>query len=284
MVLIIAILNDGTIMTISKDRVKPSPLPDSWKLSEIFATGVILGTYLALMTVIFFYVMFETNFFPNHFGVKHIRPDLHAPVTEEMKEMFASAVYLQVSTISQALIFVTRSRGWSYTERPGLLLVFAFVIAQLVATAISAFANWEIAGIRRIGMGWAGVIWLFNIVTYVFLDPLKFAVAYQQSGRAWNLVVNQRTAFTNKNDFGKESREAAWAAEQRTLHGLRSFESKGFAEKHNNHREINTMADEAKRRAELARLRELHTLKGRVESFARLRGLDVETMNGHYTV
>lgn len=51
-------------MTISKDRVKPSPLPDSWKLSEIFATGVILGTYLALMTVIFFYIVFETNFFP----------------------------------------------------------------------------------------------------------------------------------------------------------------------------------------------------------------------------
>lgn len=68
----------------------------------------------------------------DHFGVKHFRPDLHAPVTEEMKAMLASAVYLQVSTISQALIFVTRSRGWSYTERPGLLLVFAFVIAQLV--------------------------------------------------------------------------------------------------------------------------------------------------------
>ncbi|XP_045788161.1 plasma membrane ATPase 1 [Trifolium pratense] len=284
MVLIIAILNDGTIMTISKDRVKPSPLPDSWKLSEIFATGVILGTYLALMTVIFFYIIFETNFFPDRFGVTHIRTNFHAPVTHEMKGMFASAVYLQVSTISQALIFVTRSRGWSYTERPGLLLVFAFIVAQLVATFISAYANWEIAGIRGIGMGWALVIWLFNIVTYVFLDPLKFAVAYQLSGRAWNLVVNQRTAFTNKNDFGKESREAAWAAEQRTLHGLRSFESKGFAEKHNNHREINTMADEAKRRAELARLRELHTLKGRVESFARLRGLDVETMNGHYTV
>ncbi|KAG6557142.1 hypothetical protein Mapa_001069 [Marchantia paleacea] len=35
MILIIAILNDGTIMTIYKDRVKPSPLPDSWKLKEI---------------------------------------------------------------------------------------------------------------------------------------------------------------------------------------------------------------------------------------------------------
>lgn len=50
----------------------------------------------------------------------------------ELKEQLASAVYLQVSTISQALIFVTRSRNWSFTERPGLLLVTAFIIAQLV--------------------------------------------------------------------------------------------------------------------------------------------------------
>ncbi len=47
-------------------------------------------------------------------------------------EMMASAVYLQVSTISQALIFVTRSRGWSFMERPGFLLLTAFTIAQLV--------------------------------------------------------------------------------------------------------------------------------------------------------
>ncbi|RWW70615.1 hypothetical protein BHE74_00021686 [Ensete ventricosum] len=52
-----------TIMTISKDRVKPSPMPDSWKLKEIFATGIVLGTYLALMTVLFFWVMKETDFF-----------------------------------------------------------------------------------------------------------------------------------------------------------------------------------------------------------------------------
>lgn len=63
MVLIIAILNDGTIMTISKDRVKPSPLPDSWKLKEIFATGIVLGTYMAIMTVIFFYLAADTDFF-----------------------------------------------------------------------------------------------------------------------------------------------------------------------------------------------------------------------------
>lgn len=54
----------GTIMTISKDRVKPSPSPDSWKLSEIFATGVVIGTYLAVTTIIFFYAM--SSFFTVH--------------------------------------------------------------------------------------------------------------------------------------------------------------------------------------------------------------------------
>lgn len=57
------LIMSGTIMTISKDRVKPSPLPDSWKLKEIFATGVVLGSYLALMTVIFFWAMKDTDFF-----------------------------------------------------------------------------------------------------------------------------------------------------------------------------------------------------------------------------
>lgn len=63
MVLIIAILNDGTIMTISKDKVKPSPMPDSWKLREIFATGIVFGTYLAVMTVVFFWAAQESDFF-----------------------------------------------------------------------------------------------------------------------------------------------------------------------------------------------------------------------------
>jgi H+-transporting ATPase len=123
MVLIIAILNDGTIMTISKDRVKPSPVPDSWKLKEIFSIGVVLGTYLALMTVLFFWLMHKTSFFPDHFGVKDIGWS---------KSRMTSAVYLQVSIISQALIFVTRSRSWSFMERPGFLLMFAFLAAQLV--------------------------------------------------------------------------------------------------------------------------------------------------------
>ncbi|CAN1224074.1 ATPase 9, plasma membrane-type [Linum perenne] len=275
MVLIIAILNDGTIMTISKDRVKPSPMPDSWKLNEIFATGVVLGTYMAIMTVIFFFGAYGSDFFSEKFGVRSIR---HNP------DELTAALYLQVSIVSQALIFVTRSRGFSFLERPGLLLVVAFLIAQLIATVLAVYAHWEFARIKGIGWGWAGVIWLYNIVFYFPLDILKFMIRYALSGKAWDRVVQNRTAFTNKNDFGKAEREAQWASDQRTLHGLQAPETGDLFTDKTNYRELSEIAEQAKRRAEVARLRELHTLKGHVESVVKLKGLDIETIQQHYTV
>ncbi|KAF1887437.1 hypothetical protein Lal_00041039 [Lupinus albus] len=270
MVLIIAILNDGTIMTISKDRVKPSPLPDSWKLKEIFATGVVLGSYMAIITVVFFYLVHDTDIFTRVFGVKPIA---------DSEEMLNSALYLQVSIISQALIFVTRSRSWSYVERPGFLLMAAFLAAQLVATVIAVYAHWDFARIHGFGWRWAGVIWIFSIVTYIPLDILKFLIRLGLSGKAWDNMLENKTAFTTKKDYGKGQREAQWAVAQRTLHGLHVPES----HKNNNY-EQSEIAEQAKRRAEAARLRELHTLKGHVESVVKLKGLDIDTIQQHYTL
>ncbi|XP_075503284.1 plasma membrane ATPase 4-like isoform X1 [Primulina tabacum] len=303
MVLIIAILNDGTIMTISKDRVKPSPLPDSWKLKEIFATGVVLGGYLAMMTVIFFWLMHKTSFFPVKFApstcyryaevinsIRFLRPLYQMQdkfgvkdIRKSDNEMMA-ALYLQVSIVSQALIFVTRSRSWSFVERPGLLLMTAFVIAQAVATLLAVYANWGFARIEGCGWGWAGVIWIYSAVFYVPLDFIKFAIRYILSGNAWKNLYENKTAFTTKKDYGKEEREAQWALAQRTLHGLQPQESSKVFHEKNNYRELSEIAEQAKRRAEIARLRELHTLKGHVESVVKLKGLDIETIQQHYTV
>ncbi|CAA0828448.1 ATPase 11- plasma membrane-type [Striga hermonthica] len=277
MVLIIAILNDGTIMTISKDRVKPSPLPDSWKLAEIFTTGVVLGAYLAMMTVIFFWAAYDTDFFPRVFGVRSLERSVNPNF-----RMLASAIYLQVSIVSQALIFVTRSRSWSFIERPGSLLVGAFLIAQLIATLIAVYANWSFCAIEGIGWGWAGVIWLYNIIFYFPLDFIKFFIRYALSGRAWDLVIEQRIAFTKKKDFGKEDRELKWAQAQRTLHGLHPPETQ-YNERPA-HNDLNQIAEEARRRAEMARLRELTTLKGHVESVIKLKNLDIDTIQQSYTV
>ncbi|XP_022723399.1 plasma membrane ATPase-like isoform X2 [Durio zibethinus] len=275
MVLIIAILNDGTIMTISKDRVKPSPMPDSWKLKEIFATGIVLGAYLACMTVVFFWAANESDFFSDMFGVKSIRNN---------KEELTAAVYLQVSIVSQALIFVTRSRSWSYVERPGLLLVTAFILAQLLATVLAVYANWEFARVKGIGWGWAGVIWIYTVVFYIPLDIIKFFIRYSLSGRAWDNLLQNKTAFTTKKDYGREEREAQWATAQRTLHGLQVPGTEEILNDKSSYRELSEIAEQAKKRAEVARLRELHTLKGHVESVVKLKGLDIETIQQHYTV
>ncbi|XP_051119325.1 plasma membrane ATPase 4-like [Andrographis paniculata] len=275
MVLIIAILNDGTIMTISKDKVRPSPVPDSWKLKEIFATGVVFGTYLAVMTVVFFWAVRESTFFTDKFGVRSIKDD---------DRQLNSAIYLQVSIVSQALIFVTRSRSWSYVERPGQLLVAAFLIAQLVATLIAVYANWKFAHVAGIGWGWAGVIWLYSIIFYIPLDIFKFIVRFALSGKAWKNMIENRTAFTSKKDYGRGEREAQWAMAQRTLHGLQPPDTSELFQDKNSYRELTEIAEQAKKRAEVARLRELHTLKGHVESVVRLKGLDIETIQQNYTV
>uniref|UniRef100_A0A0E0L0Z9 Plasma membrane ATPase n=1 Tax=Oryza punctata TaxID=4537 RepID=A0A0E0L0Z9_ORYPU len=276
MVLIIAILNDGTIMTISKDRVKPSPMPDAWRLQEIFATGIVLGTYLALATVLFFWAVRDTDFFTRTFGVH--------PIGGSTEELMA-AVYLQVSIISQALIFVTRARSWFFVERPGFLLVSAFLIAQLMATLIAVYANWPFAKMKGIGWSWGLVIWLFSIVTFFPLDIFKFAIRYFLSGKAWNNAFDNKTAFANELDYGKSKREAQWAIAQRSLHGLQQAEtSTALFDDNKDYLELSEIAEQAKRRAEIARLRELHTLKGHVESVVKLKGLDIDTIQNHYTV
>ncbi|KAL3641230.1 hypothetical protein CASFOL_016198 [Castilleja foliolosa] len=80
-----------TIMTVSKDRVKPSPLPDSCKLADIFATGVVLGGYLAMMTAIFFWAAYKTNFFLSVFGVSTLEKTAH----DDFRNL-TSSIYLQV--------------------------------------------------------------------------------------------------------------------------------------------------------------------------------------------
>ncbi|KAK8975942.1 hypothetical protein V6N11_057774 [Hibiscus sabdariffa] len=222
------------------DRVKPSPQPDSWKLKEIFTTGIVLRGYLALMTVLFFCAMKDTNFF-------------------SVRTAFA----MYPLRITLVLIFVTRSRSWSYFERPGLLLVSAFMIAQPVATLITVYASWGFARIK---------------------DLLKYAIRYVLSGKAWDNLLENKTAFTTKKDYGKEEREAQWAASQRTLHGLQPPETSSIFNEWSSYRELSEIAEQAKRRAEVPRLRELNTLKGHVESVVKLKGLDIDTIQQHWAV
>ncbi|KAI0715892.1 plasma membrane H+-transporting ATPase [Cerioporus squamosus] len=174
MVLIIALLNDGTIMTLSVDRVLPSNEPDSWDLAEIFAYAVAYGLYLTLSTIALVAIIIRTTWFYDKFGVtlsggatqaiNHNDPQLH------------SIVYLQVAIISQALIFITRSHGFFFMERPSFALLGAFCIAQLVSTIIAVYGDWGFTNVEGISGGWVGIVWVWDIVWFFPLDLIKFAM------------------------------------------------------------------------------------------------------------
>ncbi|KAM0884169.1 hypothetical protein ACQ4PT_031171 [Festuca glaucescens] len=271
MVLIIAILNDGTIMAISKDRVKPSRRLDSWRLNEIFATGVVIGTYLALVTVLFYWAVTRTTFFESHFSVRSLKSDT---------EKISSAMYLQVSIISQALIFVTRSRGLSFLDRPGALLACAFLLAQLVATLVAVYATVSFASISGIGWRWAGVIWLYSLVFYVPLDLIKIAVRYTLSGEAWNLLFDRKTAFAMRRDHGKEAR---WALSKRCGAQRRALSDHLISSRTSPYRHF-LAAEHAKRRAEIARLGETHALRAHVESMMKLKRVGSHAIGSAHSV
>ncbi|KAI0028562.1 plasma-membrane proton-e [Vararia minispora EC-137] len=174
MVLIIALLNDGTILTLSVDRVLPSNSPDSWDLAEIFAYAIAYGLYLTVSTIILVVVIRETNFFPNRFGVS-LSDGPGAPVRIDDPQLHM-IIYLQVAIISQALIFVTRSHGFFFMERPSFALMGAFCVAQLVSSIIAAYANWGFTSIQAISGGWIGIVWVWDIVWFIPLDWIKFGM------------------------------------------------------------------------------------------------------------
>ena len=172
MVLIIALLNDGTIMTLSVDRVLPSTTPDSWDLAEIYAYAVAYGLYLTLSTIVLVVVIMETNFFEDTFGVSLHFDGPKRPDDPQLHMI----VYLQVAIISQALIFITRSHGFFFMERPSWALLIAFCLAQLISSIIAAYGNWGFTRVRAISGGWIGIVWVWNIIWFLPMDFIKFAM------------------------------------------------------------------------------------------------------------
>ncbi|KAL6660875.1 hypothetical protein ACP70R_000259 [Stipagrostis hirtigluma subsp. patula] len=154
----------------------------------------------------------------------------------------------------------------------------------MIATLLAVYADLGFARIRGVGWGWAGVIWLYSVVTFLPLDAFKFGIRYALSGRAWDTLFEHKIAFTRKKDYGREEREAQWATAQRTLHGLPTPEIDGVLNERSSYSELSEIAEQAKRRAEVARLRELNTLKGQMELVVKLKGLDMEGVQQHYTV
>ncbi|KAK1357759.1 hypothetical protein POM88_051015 [Heracleum sosnowskyi] len=108
---------------------------------------------------------------------------------------------------------VAQSASDIVLKNPGLSVITSVVFTSrtifqrmknyTIATLVAVYTNWGFSRIHGCGWGWDGVIWLYNIVFYFPLDIMKFATRYALSNKAWK----NRTAFITKKDYGKEERE-----------------------------------------------------------------------------
>ena len=71
---------------------------------------------------------------------------------------------------------------------------------------IAVYANWNFAPIEGAGWGWAGVIWLYSLVTYIPLDLLKFLIRYVLSGKAWLNLLENKVSIPNSTKPSHETK------------------------------------------------------------------------------
>ncbi len=109
----------------------------------------------------------ETTFFQDKFGVT-FSGGARIPVDSNDPQIHM-ILYLQVAIISQALIFVTRSHGFFFMERPSVALMAAFAVAQLVSSIIAAYGDWGFTKIEAISGGWIGIVWVWVSANKHFL-------------------------------------------------------------------------------------------------------------------
>lgn len=96
------------------------------------------------------------------------------------------------------------------------------------------------------------------------------------------------TAFSSRKGFEEEPRETQWAHAQWTMQALNVSPEVSNHEVHtpevSNNRDLGDLIEQARRKAEIARLRELNTLKGHVESIVRMKNLDINMIQMSYSV
>jgi len=178
---ILAVCNDGTMMTLAKDRVLPSEMPDKWNLQIIFGVCIILGLYLVASTIILFATVYNGTPYSRWFGL----PILNA---EEIRGL----IFMNVSITGLGAIFSVRSAKFIWTHRPGFLVMVAFVLSQTVATFIGVYGfngyPGEERGFRGCGWGWGLFAWLYSLLWLLPIDFIKLS-AFRVMGMLPDLTL-----------------------------------------------------------------------------------------------
>jgi H+-transporting ATPase len=134
MIVMIALLNDGAILSIAYDNVKYSNKPEAWNMRLVLGVSTVLGVIGTVAIFGLFYLSLKV------FHLDHAH-------TQTM-------MYLKMSVAGHLTIFLTRTRGPFWSIRPAKILLIAVFGTQAIATLIAVYGvfmtplGWGYAGIR----------------------------------------------------------------------------------------------------------------------------------------
>jgi H+-transporting ATPase len=149
MIVLLALLNDGAILSIAYDNTRYAHKPEAWNMRQVLGVATILGMIGVVASFGLFYLAER---------VFHLSQD-----------MTQSLMYLKLSVAGHLTIFVTRTKGPFWSIRPAPILVGAVLGTQILATLIAVYGLF----MSPLGWNWALFIWGYSLAWFLVNDRIK---------------------------------------------------------------------------------------------------------------
>ena len=154
MIVMLALLNDGAILSIAYDNVHYKDAPEAWNMRLVLGIATVLGIIGVVAAFGLFYLG-ERVF---HLDRAHIQ----------------TLMYLKLSVAGHLTIFLTRTRGPFWSIRPARILWVAVLGTQMLATLIAVYGVF----MTPLGWGWALFVWGYAVTWFLVNDRVKL-LAYR---------------------------------------------------------------------------------------------------------
>ncbi len=154
MIVMLALLNDGAILSIAYDNVHYKDKPEAWNMRMVMGIASVLGIVGPIASFGLFYLG-DRVFLLDH---AHLQP----------------MMYLMLSVAGHLTIFLTRTRGPFWSIRPARILWMAVLGTQIAATFIAVYGFL----MPPLGWKWAGFVWAYALVWALISDRVKL-LAYR---------------------------------------------------------------------------------------------------------
>merc|ERR1711871_1806516 len=176
MLMLITLLNDGTLIAIGYDNVNPRKVPETWNLPLLFLIGAILAFVALISSLLLLYFCLDSWNPQGLFTTLGIGGLSYGQIT--------TSIYLKVSVSDFLTLFSARaSDDWFWTTSPAPILLAAGTFALTSSTLLACFWPRDTPdNILTMGLEYRGFsllpvfIWLYCIFWWFLQDAAKVYV------------------------------------------------------------------------------------------------------------